>query len=1096
MTSHLLFALVVALSIPQDPERAPAPPRDPVVVELESQREATGTARADAESADSKRAALERRIANVPQRLAELAAEALPEPIRLELDADSATLEAALAAREELQTAARARRDAARTAVSTLAARRAELPGRIATTRQRLEALPAVPTPPSDREDMTQAQLAELSQAARERLEAERAALLAEVRRMEVEQQSASGFERVAAAELKAAERALERYEAGVAELDRARAKQLRLDSQLAEAEALEQARKAMVLENERLASEAAVNVGLASERAALAERRVALTAREQDVEARLESLEAREQDTEERLDAVGLSDAVGLHLRQERLDLGDIGPARARLRELTEELARLSLRLIEIKGDIGRLPREEAWVASMLGDSGATDIEAARIIASDLFKARRDSLEALRDALVEVTRPLFQVEAQERQFVEKLGSYQDLIESRVLWVRSAPPIWSLAPSEVAGDVRRLVSLERFKAFLVDVNEVAAVRLPTFVTFVALLIALFTLRPAAARRLVLEGERAAQRSQVNLRPTVRACAWTALLVVPVAVTAIGLAWRFDEMAQNGAANVALARSITRAAVEVVAIGLLRRVLAKGGLAEAHFDWNPNLIKTLRRSALWLQIALPLATVLDALVSLQDGLAGRDVAGRAVFLVGLAVTTRFFWRAVRLQYGSSSRYARTRRSWFILVGGVGAVLAALTLLGYSFTTRALFVRLELTLAFAFLVLVVRELVLRALMLARRREALERLRRRREESRLKREREREARRKAGEEDEDEPEDEGLSIDESEPDYGDLTEDARQLVRVSSGLAMIGAAFAVWSDALPALAALNSVTLWSESGGGAVTLRNLLVALAVLLLGLLAARNLPSVLEIAVLRRFGLASGERYAIMTLVRYGITIVVFLLAFDQLGVAWAKAQWLVAGVSVGLGFGLQEIFANFVSGILLLFERPIRVGDWVTLGEIEGVVSKIRIRATIIRDRDLRELIVPNREFVTGRFINWTLTDSVTRVVVPVGIAYGSDTEAAARTLLECGRTSPFQVEEPVASVIFRSFGASSLDFELRVFVQGREVQPRVVHDLHMRIDAAFRAAKIEIAFPQRDLHLRSLGGLEKLITPREAMS
>ena len=128
--------------------------------------------------------------------------------------------------------------------------------------------------------------------------------------------------------------------------------------------------------------------------------------------------------------------------------------------------------------------------------------------------------------------------------------------------------------------------------------------------------------------------------------------------------------------------------------------------------------------------------------------------------------------------------------------------------------------------------------------------------------------------------------------------------------------------------------------------------------------------------------------------------------------------------------------------------------------------------MSKIRIRATTIRDRDLKELIVPNREFITGRFINWTLSDPVSRVTAKVGIAYGSDTEKAIQLLIEAGRDCPFTVPEPAPNVVFMSFGDSCLDFELRVFVSGREIKPRVLHDLHMRIDLAFRAAEIEISF------------------------
>ncbi|RMF73039.1 MAG: potassium transporter KefA, partial [Planctomycetota bacterium] len=176
------------------------------------------------------------------------------------------------------------------------------------------------------------------------------------------------------------------------------------------------------------------------------------------------------------------------------------------------------------------------------------------------------------------------------------------------------------------------------------------------------------------------------------------------------------------------------------------------------------------------------------------------------------------------------------------------------------------------------------------------------------------------------------------------------------------------------------------------------------------------------------------------------------------------------------------LGFGLQEIFANFVSGLIILFERPVRVGDIVTVGGVEGVVTRIQIRATTIQDWDRRELLVPNREFITNQLINWTLSDPVTRLIVPVGIAYGSDTTRARELLLDIAKRCPHVLNEPEPTVVFRSFGDSALLFELRVFIPTRDCWPEVVSALHFMIDNAFRDAEIEIAFPQRDIHIRSI--------------
>ncbi|MDG2014046.1 MAG: mechanosensitive ion channel, partial [Pirellulaceae bacterium] len=193
-----------------------------------------------------------------------------------------------------------------------------------------------------------------------------------------------------------------------------------------------------------------------------------------------------------------------------------------------------------------------------------------------------------------------------------------------------------------------------------------------------------------------------------------------------------------------------------------------------------------------------------------------------------------------------------------------------------------------------------------------------------------------------------------------------------------------------------------------------------------------------------------------------------------------MIGLTWGSVQWLVAAMSVGLGFGLQEIFANFIAGIIILLERPIRVGDFVTVNGTKGFVTKIQLRATMIIDYDRRELIVPNKKFITDDVINWTLSDSITRIVIPVGIAYGSDTRLAQEVLLRVAKANNEVLPDPQPEVIFMSFGGSSLDFELRVHIANRESYHAILHQLHMEIDHQFRENSIEIAFPQQDIHVR----------------
>jgi potassium efflux system protein len=178
--------------------------------------------------------------------------------------------------------------------------------------------------------------------------------------------------------------------------------------------------------------------------------------------------------------------------------------------------------------------------------------------------------------------------------------------------------------------------------------------------------------------------------------------------------------------------------------------------------------------------------------------------------------------------------------------------------------------------------------------------------------------------------------------------------------------------------------------------------------------------------------------------------------------------------------MGLGLGFGLQEIFANFISGLIILLERPIRVGDVVTIGAVTGVVSRIHMRATTIIDGDRKELIIPNKEFITGQVLNWTLTDPVNRVAINVGVAYGSDTAQTAKILQKIAHDHPQVLDDPSPNVSLESFGNSSLNFVLRCFLPNLEKRGTVITDLHIAIERELRKAGIEMSYPHHDVNLR----------------
>lgn len=299
------------------------------------------------------------------------------------------------------------------------------------------------------------------------------------------------------------------------------------------------------------------------------------------------------------------------------------------------------------------------------------------------------------------------------------------------------------------------------------------------------------------------------------------------------------------------------------------------------------------------------------------------------------------------------------------------------------------------------------------------------------------------------------------------------------------ISSVLFLVGLWF-IWLPLLPALGIVNEIVLWQKNAiidgieiSENVTLGNIILSLLFIIGGVNAARNARGILEISFFDRVALDPGARYAAVTLFGYLILGSCVVFGLSQLGIDWSKLQWIVAALGVGLGFGLQEIVANFVSGLIILFERPVRVGDTVTIGNLSGTVSNIKIRATTITDFENREVILPNKSIITENVTNWTLGNAITRILINIGVAYGSDTRVVRDLLMGVLESHPDVLKTPAPSVFFMNHGDSSLDFELRVFVETTAKRLPVTHELNTLINETLTKNGFEIPFPQRDIHI-----------------
>jgi len=518
---------------------------------------------------------------------------------------------------------------------------------------------------------------------------------------------------------------------------------------------------------------------------------------------------------------------------------------------------------------------------------------------------------------------------------------------------------------------------------------------------------------------------------------------------------------------------------------IFVIRSVQRVCEPRGSGERHFQWSADALLVLRRHLRWF---LPVVVVPAFIVAMTYNLRSEEVKnnlGRMAFILLMGAQAFFIQRVFHPKHAliaaavgrrPSGWIHRLRYFWYPILIGTPLILAVAAGIGYYYTALILMERMLVSALFLLVVLIVFFLCLRWLTITQRRLAVE-------EAIKKRKEEAEARQDE-ESGKDQPE-----LDIPELDLSATTDQSRRLLVTFTSVAVLVGLWFIWSDVLPALSFLDKARLWSTSvtdATGAVavkwiTLGSVLVAAAVVVLTIAAARNLPGMLEILILGNLPFDAGMRYALSTVSRYIVTGIGLAVALNMLGFGWSKVQWLAAALSVGIGFGLQEIIANFVCGLILLFERPIRIGDIVTIGDVTGTVSRIRIRATTVTNWDRQEYVVPNKELITGRLLNWTLSNTLNRVVINVGVAYGSDPEESRALLLKVAREHPSVLDDPEPIATFEGFGDSALSMVLRCYLADFAERLHVIHQLHAAVAKAFTEAGIEIAFPQLDVHLKS---------------
>ena len=258
----------------------------------------------------------------------------------------------------------------------------------------------------------------------------------------------------------------------------------------------------------------------------------------------------------------------------------------------------------------------------------------------------------------------------------------------------------------------------------------------------------------------------------------------------------------------------------------------------------------------------------------------------------------------------------------------------------------------------------------------------------------------------------------------------------------------------------------------------GGTKITLIGVIEIIFVVIAFFIISKVLRRILQRRVLPSFKLAEGAQFVILRLIHYILVVMGLLVAINLVGIQMTSLAVIFGLLGVGIAFGLQNITSNFVSGLILLFERPVGVGDYIEVGGAMGRVQAINMRSTTVVTRDNITLIIPNSSFIEGTVTNWSVGDPKIRINIPVGVAYGSDTGLVKKLLLEVAENHPDVLDDPKPDVLFKEFADSSLNFDLRVWMLNPMGRFKIISDINYDIDAAFRENGVTIPFPQRDVH------------------
>jgi potassium efflux system protein len=741
----------------------------------------------------------------------------------------------------------------------------------------------------------------------------------------------------------------------------------------------------------------------------------------------------------------------------------------------LANEIADVRLYQFELNQQREKISNPSAYVEQLLTkqpDENVTPELRDNLL--ELIATRRELLDRLNRELNALLNESITLQLSQKQLLSTANTLRATLDEQMFWIPSNKPLGLDWLKTVPQLLEQQIDELPWRSDLRQLGAGLVERPLLFLPLLLLIAVLLWKRSFIYRKLEqLHGDIGHFKRDSQLH-TPLAILLSMLLALPgtLFLGLCGFALQMDARGQN----TNLGSAFFEMAQAWLVFYTVYRILSPGGVAELHFGWQRQSVNFLYRHIRGLGLVVLALVAVVKIAEHQPASLADDVIGLAVVLSCYAM---MFWLLRQLLLSGP---AREHASRFRMLIGLVLSLLPLALIvavgfGYYYTALKLSDRLIDTLYLLMIWLIIEAAFIRGLGVAARRLAYQRATAKRLSQA------KEASEGA----------EAVGVEQPTLDIEQINQQSLRLIRLALLGAFLAALYWVWADLLSVFTYLDNINLYEYSSGSGdaaslvpISLRDFLGALIIVGITVALARNLPGLLEVLVLSRLNLAQGSAYATTTLLSYAIVAIGFVITLSTLGVSWDKLQWLVAALSVGLGFGLQEIFANFISGLIILFERPVRIGDVVTIGNLSGTVRRIRIRATTITDFDRKEIIVPNKTFVTDQLVNWSLNDTITRITLKIGVGYGSDLELVRKLLQQAAHDNARVLNDPEPLVFFLTFGESTLDHELRVHVRELGDRNAATDEINRAIDRMFRENGIEIAFRQVDVFLKNFKGEE----------